>query len=391
MRFSDSIILLLSLSSPALGASAPFETGAGHDALKPLSHTAYHRVEQMCATDVERLCKEEEEERELTTFSSPMASSPTSKDSASVPTPTSSSSSDPFLDIVFSSSPLSEELSDFSRFMDQLFESVIATSYSSISSGDSSNSDERGLTTNGDGASSASSSSTSTFFYSSPSSSFVIYEETPTIFIDYGVARLAAEKEPDEIPLLASQLQSYGSSILLSSMGGVYTTDCPYRNQMARRLTEMDAKTIQYHVRLPFGTTNNVCLKRALGMNKVSSECVDSINRLEKTFVIEEMGYESVERMSLIHCVTVVFLGILLLALCVKRQDEDDDYDYYDYESDDDDDDDELDEDGKVRYALLEDDKKEGDKEVLIVHISTPCNGLSSKRVSYEAVPLQIV
>jgi hypothetical protein len=92
--------------------------------------------------------------------------------------------------------------------------------------------------------------------------------------IDSMAAKLAAEKEPEEIPQLALELQAYGAEMMQNH------EEDSVGHRMARRLTEMDAKTIQNNVRLPFGCPKNRCLKESMTQNKVSEECAHSIRQL---------------------------------------------------------------------------------------------------------------
>merc|ERR1711865_737971 len=295
------------------------------------------------------------------------------------------SSSDVFLDmILFSSTPsLSEQqqhqdvgvdvaTTDYNEFMDQLFTSILL--YSSM-----------GASGMDDSGSSSSSVSGNTLYYSSPSSSFIIYEElTPTVILDYGVARLAAEKGPEEIPLLASQLQSYGTGILSMSTdvtAGAGARPCPYRTQMARRLLEMDTTIIpqiqqQYHVRLPFGPVQNTCLKTVL----------------EKTFLVEEVGHNCFARMvdtMALYSPTIALIIMMCIAMYVSyengrqqeynesNQNNHDDYYggiYELYDDDDDSSDDEEEEIDHDYYALI-DETKNTDTTIVI----------------YEGVPIQMV
>jgi len=189
-------------------------------------------------------------------------------------------SSDPFFNSVFSSST-TPEVYDLNQFFDQMFDSVVVSS-------------------------------------AFQSSTTFLYEVDPTlIIVDLGVARLAAEKQPQEIPQLAHQLQTYGASMLLN------LEDHSEKFRMARRLTEMDTKTINYHVQLPFGR-KNCCLRNAFEQHRVSTECAASISSLENTFVFEDKHsyrQEALASMMLIYVTTLTVLTIML-ALRVKKQDE---------------------------------------------------------------------
>jgi len=190
-------------------------------------------------------------------------------------------SSDPFFNWVLSSFTTSG-VHDMNHFIDQMFDSVLVSSASQS--------------------------------YASFS-----YEVDPTlIIVDLGVARLAAEKQPEEIPQLAHQLQTYGASFMLSNL-----EDNSEQFRMARRLTEMDTKTINYHVQLPFGP-KNCCLRNAFEQYRVSAECAASISSLEKTFVFEDKlsrRQEAFASMMWIYVTTLTALTIML-ALRVRKQDE---------------------------------------------------------------------
>lgn len=389
MRFSNSVIRFLSFASIATNghAAVAAEEGSDHDDLKLLTHNAYHLVEEACAADVEKFCptitsnNEDlvKKERELLVPSSSYSS---------MNNVGAASSSDVFLDmILFSSTPsLSEQqqhqdqdvgvdvaTTDYNEFMDQLFTSILL--YSSLANA---------------------------LYYSSPSSSFIIYEElTPTVILDYGVARLAAEKGPEEIPLLASQLQSYGTGILSMSTdvtAGAGARPCPYRTQMARRLLEMDTTIIpqiqqQYHVRLPFGPVQNTCLKTVFEQQKVSAVCASSITRLEKTFLVEEVGHNCFTRMvdmMALYSPTIALFIIMCIAMYVSyengrqqeynesNQNNHDDYYggiYELYDDDDDSSDDDEEEEIDHDYYALVDETKNTDTTIVI----------------YEGVPIQMV
>lgn len=397
MRFSNSVIRFLSFASIATNghAAVAAEEGSDHDDLKLLTHNAYHLVEEACAADVEKFCPTitsnnedlAKKERELLVPSSSYSSMNTAG---------AASSSDVFLDmILFSSTPsLSEQqqhqdqdvgvdvaTTDYNEFMDQLFTSILL--YSSLAA---SSMDDSG----------------NTLYYSSPSSSFIIYEElTPTVILDYGVARLAAEKGPEEIPLLASQLQSYGTGILSMSTdvtAGAGARPCPYRTQMARRLLEMDTTIIpqiqqQYHVRLPFGPVQNTCLKTVFEQQKVSAVCASSITRLEKTFLVEEVGHNCFTRMvdmMALYSPTIALFIIMCIAMYVSyengrqqeynesNQNNHDDYYggiYELYDDDDDSSDDDEEEEIDHDYYALVDETKNTDTTIVI----------------YEGVPIQMV
>jgi hypothetical protein len=200
-----------------------------HDNLKPHTHVAYHHVEAACAEDVEALCSPK-------------------PDVFSLPHP---SSGDPFLDWVLFAPPSENpppELQDFPFFMNRLFDSVLEPR--------------------------------------PPQVSFLWFEEAeeeePHMVVDSAVSRLAMNKQPEEIPLLAHQLQQFGEGML---------HDAELRGErhlrMARRLTEMDSLSILQHASLPFGCPKNRCLREAFAEHKVSNECARSLEILERTFMLE--------------------------------------------------------------------------------------------------------
>jgi len=242
MRFLG-FLLVASFAKPNVA-----EAGYG---LKHYSDSAYDRVENTCAVDVETLCVPKEEFKPMFMLSG-----------------------DPFLDWMFlpsASIPPPPEVHDLNLFIDQMFNSILM----------------------------------STALQGSTTLIVEVEAASPQSFVDLGVARLAAEKEPDEIPQLAHQLQKYGANLLRDSEDG------SERHRMARRLTEMDTKTINYHVQLPFGS-KNCCLRSAFENQMVSEECARSIAILEKTFLLED------EFNMMWILITSLALLIALLALSVK-------------------------------------------------------------------------
>ncbi|OEU15092.1 hypothetical protein FRACYDRAFT_239772 [Fragilariopsis cylindrus CCMP1102] len=299
--------LLLATTSKAIADEGSRDEDHNHKDLKPHTHVAYHHVENSCATDVEEICKEE------------------------IP-PMFMLSADPFFTWVLSSpSTPSSEVYDLNRFIDQMFDSVLVSSS-----------------------------------YQSSSSLIFIEVGSPQFIVDFGVARLAAEKQPEEIPQLANELQNYGANMLLNAEDG---SD---EFRMARRLTEMDTKTINYHVQLPFGR-KNCCLRHAFEQQRVSPRCASSISTLEKTFVLEDKfsrRQDAFVNMMWIYVTTLTFLTFML-ARRIRKQD--DDEAEIDEESIDDNDDFEE----TVYYAFGDNEQK---KTLLPV-----------KKIVYEGVLLQIV
>ena len=203
---------------------------------------------------------------------------------------------DPFLDWIFATSataqnvPTPPEVHDLNQFIDQMFASSFLVSSAAAA-----------------GEESASSASTST------STSVWFHEVTPQTFIDTGITRLAAEREPEEIPQLAQQLQKYGASLLHDAEAG------SEQHQMARRLTEMDTKTINYHVQLPFGCKNS-CLKWAFEKELVSEKCAHSILVLEHTFVYESQQEAIITKTGFVFCFYLMFTILLTRYVYGLRQ-----------------------------------------------------------------------
>jgi hypothetical protein len=197
--------------------------------LKPHTHVAYHHVEAACAEDVEKLC------------------SP-NLDVLSLPHP---SSGDLFLDWVIFAPPsdrIPPELEDFPVFMNRLFDSVFEPRSVDVS----------------------------TLWFEDAE------QNEPHMVIDSAVSRLAMNKQPEEIPLLAHQLQKYGEGLLHDA-----EVHGELHQRMARRLTELDPMTIRQHAALPFGCPKNRCLREAFADHKVSNECARSLEVLDRTFVME--------------------------------------------------------------------------------------------------------
>ena len=227
----------------------------GHDEAfynRPNSHVMFHHVETACAADVEHFCREPPRSQFLST-------------------------GDPFLDWIFSPfAPPPPELQDITKIMDRLFDPQFlepSRDYVTL------------------------------FFVQEP-------QHVPHFLIDSATTKAAQELEPQEIPQLANDLQKYGNEILSK-----LDDDSSMHYKMARRLTEMDAKTIQHHVSLPFGCAKNQCLRRALQEGRLSPGCQSSIERLESTFSLEvelEQRQELFLGMMLVYLFTLVVLAILI-------------------------------------------------------------------------------
>lgn len=265
MRLTPAV-LVFAIASKA-NAGEGIQSQVSHDQLDPLSHAAYHRVENTCARDVETFCDPEVVSPSMFYISG-----------------------DPFFDWIFGSSTASitaspPELNDLDQFLDQMFNSFAVYSVSTIES--------------------SSETPTTTF-----------YDVLPQLYVEAGVTRLAAEKEPEEIPQLAHQLQKYGANLLRDAEVG------SNQHEMARRLTEMDTKTINYHVRLPFGQ-KNCCLRRMFEENNVSGECAHSIRMLESTFVLEteiNRRRDSFVNAMLLHNIFMLSFAVLLFRNVRRRR-----------------------------------------------------------------------
>jgi len=252
-------ILLFAIASKAR-ASEGTDNHIHHDDLKVQSHTAYHNVESSCAMDVELLCVPQE---------NPLMSL---------------LSGDPFFDWISISStvsypPTSDEAYSIIFFVDQMFDSVLAPCASR-----------------------------------EPSIFFFQEVESPQLIVEDRGAQFSTENESDEVPQLAHELQNYGASLLQD----VETGSEQY--QLARRLTEIDTKKIDYHVELPFGS-KNYCLRKAVEQEMVSEKCARSIWMLENTFALETdftRRQEAFMKSLLICMASFAVLISLLLARCVN-------------------------------------------------------------------------
>jgi hypothetical protein len=130
-------------------------------------------------------------------------------------------------------------------------------------------------------------------------------------------AKLAAEKEPEEIPQLAHELHIYGAQMMQKH------AEDSVGHCMACRLTEMDAKTTQNNVRLPFGCQKNRYLNDSMIQKNVSEECAHYICQLESTYVLEnqlELCQEVFVGMMWIYiAVLSLLLTMLASKYCARR------------------------------------------------------------------------
>lgn len=256
MKLYTGIMVFASVSN----AVAEIQSRVNHDNLQRHSHLAYHEVENSCASDVQSLCLPKEESYFTFYFSG-----------------------DPFLEWMLapttSFSPVPPEVKELDLFVDRMFNSILTSSIS----------DEL-------------------------SSTVSFHEMSSPALVDVGVARLAAERGAEEIPQLVNQLQAYGSILMDASEAG------SEHHQMARRLTEMDSKTINYHVQLPFGR-NNCCLKKAFEQKKVSEKCAISIGMLERTFALEaEFSRTHKEFVRSANSILLNYTLFVFLALLVTKR-----------------------------------------------------------------------
>ena len=225
----------------------------GHSDLLPHTHIAYHHVESACASDVELLCSPKEELPQST--------------------------GDPILDWLFlPAAPPPPEMEDLSRLMDQMMNSFIMAPVSHVS----------------------------VYWYEEP------VQQAPHFMVDSMAAKLAAAKEPEEIPELTLNLQSLGYGMMQEH------EEHSVGHRMARRLTELDSKTIQHTVHLPFGCARNRCLTDAFDQSKVSGECAHSIRQLESTYHRENMLEQKQAVFLGMVWVYIFVLGLLLVLLARK-------------------------------------------------------------------------
>jgi len=222
-----------------------------HSQLRPHTHIAYHHVEQACSDEVEKLCAPKQQVPE--TFG------------------------DPLLDWVFlPQAPQPRGVEDPSVMFDRMFNS----------------------------------------FFGEPITLVTVYfqEEMPPqeqapLMADSMAAKLAADKQPEEIPDLVHQLRLHGKELM-----AIHEEDSMH-HRMARRLTEVDANTIQHHARLPFGCPKNRCLKEAMAAGKVSKECSISIQQYESTYILEEELEHRQEIFVGMMWIYIAVLSILLILL----------------------------------------------------------------------------
>ena len=217
---------------------------------RPHTHVMWHHVESACAVDVQKLCGEPE----------PLLNPP-------------KSTGDPLLDWIFvPSAPVPAEIRDLTRMMDRMFDPLFME---------------------------PSREHITLFWVEEP-------KQAPHFLIDSATAKVAQGRQPEEIPQLAVDLQKYGNEMLTMYQEGSFP------HHMARRLTEMDAATIQHQVHLPFGCHKNRCLRQAHQEGKVSKPCAASIQELETTFVLES---ELEHRQDLFVGMMWVYIATLCLLL----------------------------------------------------------------------------
>mmetsp|Transcript_23080 Transcript_23080/g.66264 ORF Transcript_23080/g.66264 Transcript_23080/m.66264 type:complete len:561 (-) Transcript_23080:104-1786(-) len=232
-------------------------TPHGHDEVfrhHPHSHIMFHHVENACREDIQKFCE--------------------------TPKQVPQSTGDPFIDWIFlPGSPPRSEARDLNMMLDSLFDPLSLEPSRQI-----------------------------TLFFVDES------HEAPHFLVDFAAAKAADERQPEEIPQLAKDLNKYGNEMLTKFDGD------SFQYKMARRLTEVDAKSIQHHVHLPFGGVKNHCLRRAADAGMVSNKCMSSMQELESTYALEE---ELEYRQNLFFgmmWVYIMTLSILLVVLARKMQ-----------------------------------------------------------------------
>jgi len=226
----------------------------GHNSLRPRTHLAFHHVESACAVDVEMLCSVKQQQGLPQTLN------------------------DPILDwILFPFAPPPPELEDMSILMDRMVNSFMNAPVTQVS----------------------------VFWYEEP-------QQAPHFMVDSMAAKLAAEKQPEEIPQLAHQLQSYGKQMLKD------TLEDDFGQRIARRLTEIDAKSIQHNLHLPFGCARNRCMREAFEKNRLSEKCATSIRQLETTYHLEAEMERREDLFAWMMCLYIWVFCLLLFLLARK-------------------------------------------------------------------------
>jgi hypothetical protein len=138
--------------------------------------------------------------------------------------------------------------------------------------------------------------------------------QAPQFLIDSVAAKAAQARQPEEIPQLANDLQKYGNELLLRH------DENSFQYRMARRLTELDATTIQNNVNLPFGYTKNRCLRQALANGKLSRGCAASIQEMQKTYTLESQLEKRQDVFMALMWVYIAALSVLLLQLARRMR-----------------------------------------------------------------------
>jgi len=224
----------------------------------PHTHVMFHHVETACAADVKKFCE-----------------------ATPAPVALPATTGDPFLDWLFiPMAPPPPDIRDLTRMMDRIFDPVFiqpSRDYVTL------------------------------FWVEEP-------QHAPQFLIDSVAAKAAEQRQAEEIPQLVHDLQKYGNDLL-----SMHDQDS-FEHSMARRLTEIDATTIQHHLHLPFGSAKNLCLRKAFADGSLSPECKSSIQEMESTFVLEsQLGH----RQGLFLGMMWVYIGtlcILLFQLARKMQ-----------------------------------------------------------------------
>lgn len=225
---------------------------------RPHTHVMYHHVEQVCAKDVAMFCPDEQ------------------VDGRNLP----ATLGDPFLDWFFSPTMQSPpaELLELSRIMDTIFDSS----------------------------------------FIEPSRQHVtlyIVEEprqAPQFIADSVAAKVVEQHDPEDVPKVVSDLKKYGTEAMKKF------EESTFEHHVARRLSEVDATTIQHNIHLPFGCKKNRCLQDAISAGKVSEDCRNSIERMVDTYSLESMLEE--REAAYIGMMYIYFATMCIMLIILARK-----------------------------------------------------------------------
>eukprot|EP00529_Nitzschia_sp_RCC80_P011945 CAMPEP_0113500292 /NCGR_PEP_ID=MMETSP0014_2-20120614/32233_1 /TAXON_ID=2857 /ORGANISM="Nitzschia sp." /LENGTH=561 /DNA_ID=CAMNT_0000394583 /DNA_START=26 /DNA_END=1711 /DNA_ORIENTATION=+ /assembly_acc=CAM_ASM_000159 len=263
MRISASSLLFF--AGYASSSVARADHAHEHQHLKPYTHAEYHRVEAKCQKDVEKFCDVDQGGFDLLRqfyapdpFMSFVLAPTTQFFTLSDVSGSSTDSDNHVVDIP-------PEIHDISLFMDKMVQSVMSMHEAPristvIWSTENSNED----------------------FQQQQEQ----HREHANLLVDSAVNKIVTTQETpvEEIPKLATDLQSYGHKMLEVMDPAAHDL----HRHIGRRLTEVDPTTIQHHVRLPFGCPKNRCLRAAIAAGRVSPDCAEAVSSLEKMYVIEQ-------------------------------------------------------------------------------------------------------